>query len=123
MAVSQPATVIWIRRLLALGCAVVVAVMSLLPGDELARIGFKIYNDKVYHGIAYFSLAMLLALGWPRWRLWAIWGLAFLFGAGIEVAQGMTPSRSFDVWDMAANGTGALLALVLVQGWRCWRRR
>jgi glycopeptide antibiotics resistance protein len=106
-------------RVLALGCAVVLAVLSLWPADELVRVGMGYINDKVGHFLAYVALAWLLGCGWPRQPLWLIWLVSFLFGVAMEYAQSFTLSRQFDLIDMVANGGGALLGVLLL--W--WRRR
>lgn len=69
--------------------------------------------DKLHH-LWFFALLWWLALraGLPRgWRL----GLALLvYGAGVEVAQGLfTTSRSASFIDVFADGAGVLLGAVL----------
>ncbi len=53
-----------------------------------------------------------------------VWLLCVVFGMMIEMQQGLSPHRSFEAWDMAANGFGALLGLIVWQTlmWR-WGRR
>lgn len=71
--------------------------------------------DKVSHFIAYFALATCLGLGLPRLPLILLVVFAFLFGVGIEVAQGaMGAGRTFSYLDMFANLAGAIAAAVLV---------
>lgn len=108
-------------RVLAVGCAVGLGILSLWPADELMRLGAAHVNDKVGHFSGYLLLAGLLGSGWPRRPLWQIWGATFLFGLLIEYAQSCTPSRQFEVLDMVANGAGALLAVTVLWIWR-WRR-
>ncbi|MFC5972331.1 VanZ family protein [Halomarina salina] len=78
--------------------------------------------DKWVHATAYATLAVLGAAAFvgaspDRTRDW--WTLALVvlgvaaFGAGVEVVQSALPARSFDLLDMAANATGALLGVGL----------
>ena len=68
------------------------------------------YSDKLGHLLAY-----ALLMGWFCWlyrkrytRLAFAIGWVAL-GIGLEFAQGLTPTRSFEVADMAANSLGVLL--------------
>lgn len=76
--------------------------------------------DKVAHCLAHFILSYLFVLNWKSLKLAFIQSL--IFGVAIEVGQTFVPSRSFDVLDMLANTTGALLLIgfmkVLPQNWR-----
>ncbi len=63
------------------------------------------------HGVAYAGL-----MGWfaqlyknDLARLLLLLGLV-AFGVGIELLQGLTPSRHLEVLDMVANASGVLLA-------------
>jgi len=72
-------------------------------------------SDKVEHAAAYFGMTFWFGgLVRPRrYLILAFWML--LFGAGIEVAQGlMGLGRSADVWDFTADAVGIAMALVLV---------
>jgi len=71
-------------------------------------------HDKVAHLIAYAGL-----MGWfvqifrhDLTRLVLLLGFVTL-GIGVEFVQGMVPSRQFEVLDMIANTSGALLAWAL----------
>lgn len=105
-------------RVLAVSCALALGILSLWPADELVRLGATHLNDKVGHFIGYLLLAGLFGSGWPRRPLWQIWVATFLFGLLIEYAQSFTPSRQFEVLDMVANGTGALVAVGALWFWR-----
>lgn len=111
----------YIWRVLALGCALALGVLSLWPADELVRFGAGLINDKAGHFTGYLILAGLLGIGWPRRPLWQLWVATFLFGVLIEYAQSFTPSRHFEVLDMVANGSGALVGSLLAWGWRRYR--
>ncbi len=67
--------------------------------------------DKIVHLAAWFGLALLAALGWPRWRGLALIGLP-LVGLALEVAQ-QGAGRDFDWLDALANAAGIGLAVAL----------
>jgi VanZ family protein len=77
-------------------------------------------RDKWLHALAYAALAGTLASALAPGRspaaVAALAGLlAACYGVGIEFAQAPLAERHFSVADMAANATGAALA---VPGWR-----
>lgn len=79
-------------------------------------------GDKWQHLAGYAGLAGWWALTLPRRRL-AVWLGAAAYGVLMECLQGLTDYRSFDVLDMLANGTGALLGLVGASLVLVWYRR
>ena len=97
-------------------CAVVIAVLSLLPGSDLPAPNM---NDKLNHFIAYGVLMALATLGRGQVRLFGLMGGVILYGLVLEGLQGMMPyGRSASWIDALANtggvvigaGVGALLA-------------
>ena len=77
--------------------------------------------DKAEHFIAFYALTGLGAAAFPRRRLWVIAVLLSLFGALIEIVQGL-PSvhRDRDFWDWVADTLAILAALspMLLVWWR-----
>ena len=107
---------------LALGWLLVagVCVGSLLPAPVLRMMSISI-GDKILHGGSYFLLMVWFAGLYPRSRhLWIAAGLLAL-GTALDIAQGSTRTRTFDVADIAVNGIGILCGLVLsvslLAGW------
>ena len=49
--------------------------------------------------------------------------MAIAYGASDEWHQSFVPGRHADVWDLAADGVGAALALGVVGAWGWWERR
>ena len=98
---------------------VVVAGASLVP-DAMTDLKLADY-DKSLHMAAYFALALLAAMGWPRWRVAALLGLP-LVGLGVEVAQSAT-GRSFDWADALANAGGIGVAVALSFVFTRWMER
>jgi hypothetical protein len=95
---------------LALAFAVVMAVLPhppQLPGAP---------GDKVQHILAFATLAVLAALGYPRVAKLKIGLGLVLVGAGIEVVQ-MVPMlhRDAQVSDLVADSLAILLVLALVR--------
>lgn len=97
-----PATLVW-------ACAI--AVGSLLssapPADSILPVA---HADLVAHAVLYGTLTFLIAslLRPGARRLAAAAGGAFAFGLVLECIQPFT-GRTFDLLDLAANATGALL--------------
>ena len=75
-----------------------------------STIGLTPPWDKLAHLGAYFLLAFLAALGWPRWRGVALVGLP-LVGLALEAAQTLSPARTFSWTDALANAAGIGLAV------------
>ena len=78
--------------------------------------------DKLAHFCLYGGLAGLMALGLQRARhrysrkvLFIVpIGFSVLYGLSDEVHQLFVESRSFEVWDIAADAVGAACAILLV---------
>src|SRR5690606_1978208 len=91
---------------------------SLMHGQALPKM---IASDKLLHGGMYFLLMIWCAGQYRRSRhAWIALGLIML-GLGLDLAQGMTTTRTFDPADVGANVGGILVALVLsyrlLEGW------
>jgi hypothetical protein len=77
--------------------------------------------DKAEHFIAFYALTGLGAAAFPRRRLWVIAVLLSLFGALIEIVQGLPiVHRDRDFWDWVADTLAILAALspMLLVWWR-----
>ena len=78
--------------------------------------------DKVAHGLLYAGLAATLSVGIrrsnnparPSVQFWVPLLFASLYGVSDEVHQLFVPSRTFDVWDLAADSAGAASAQLLL---------
>ncbi|MBX0294958.1 VanZ family protein [Haloarcula nitratireducens] len=105
------------RHLPAIAFAVVLLVTSLLPTPESAGGQIPallgISPDKWVHAFSYGALTGLLAWGRTARRVTvvaALAGIAVAYGAGIELLQGLVPSRGTSWLDFLANAVGAALA-------------
>lgn len=107
-----------IRRAVAVCCAVVILSGSLLdPGDGVPR-GLLGIDVSVYaHAVAYAGLAGAIgyaALSVDRRTLLAAAAIATVYGAGIEVLQGLVSYRTMAATDALLN------AIAAAGGTVCW---
>jgi hypothetical protein len=97
-------------------CIAIVAVLSLLPGQDLVRTDLArlSYGKQIEHFIAYFGTATCVALAYrtrlSRRRL----GLILVaYAALLEIAQLYVPGRESSLRDFAASSAGALAGLAV----------
>lgn len=105
---------------------ILLAFLSLMPAgpSSLAFLGLP-YIDKVGHFGMYAIWAFLVVFALEGTsklsksnRLWLVFILASLTGAAFEYGQyAMTAGRSFEIWDMVANGFGALAGSLVANFW------
>ena len=78
-------------------------------------------SDKLLHAGSYLILMLWFSGLYRRGRHLAIALLLFVLGLCLDVSQSLSPYRSFDWRDVAANGGGILLGLLLsrflFEGW------
>ncbi|MGB0840600.1 MAG: VanZ family protein [Chitinophagales bacterium] len=99
--------------------AFTILVLSLLPQQSLPAFSFSLdllQPDKIAHLILYFGATVLglLAFGAveQKYRRWLrIGGLLIIYGIVIELLQGCSPSRNFDLGDILANIIGVILGI------------
>jgi VanZ family protein len=84
------------------------AIGSLMPVHGMAGPSV---NDKMMHFVAYAFVGTLaiLAFRQMRTRIRCLI-LLTLLGVALEAGQLFVPGRAFELWDMAANGCGAIVA-------------
>ena len=82
--------------------------LGLTPSPEKA---VPMFNDKLMHCTGYFVAAFSISFAFPLRKLH--WRAIFLivFSIGIEIAQYLMPPRTFDIVDILANTSGALIGL------------
>lgn len=75
--------------------------------------------DKVLHLAVYAILAAGITIGWPKLsKLRVFWGCV-IFGAAMEIGQGLIGSgRTASVWDAVANSLGAALGVYIAVSMR-----
>lgn len=108
---------------LALGWLLVIGVVvgSLLPGPVIQEITPPI-NDKIEHFSAYFVLMIWFGGLYPRAKHVSVAAALLFLGISLDVLQGVaTTTRTFDLFDIAADAVGILVALALsfslLEGW------
>lgn len=84
-----------------------------MPGSSIPSVGV---SDKLLHTVAYAGLSFLLAWALPKMGgslshvAWAA-GIAFAYGCIDELTQMLVPSRSCDIWDLAADSVGIVCGI------------
>ncbi len=100
---------------LAIGYALVMLVVFLSLTSDPVHLDVEFPNqDKVFHGLAYFSLmAWFAQIYHDRFQRNMI-ALVFIFmGVALEYIQGLDPNRYFEYADMLANAVGVALGFVV----------
>lgn len=98
-----------LMQILFVSALIVVTYKSIAPAQSSVMIN---HWDKVLHVSAYAILTGLAGLAFPRWPLMGIALFVALFGAGLEVAQGLMHfGRTGSLWDLAANVAGIGLVI------------
>jgi VanZ family protein len=112
---------------------VFIFVISLVDGNQLPKNNwFKIIHlDKIVHGLVYFVQFILFAKGSlyyanrvevPARIVEGYLLICGAIGALIEYLQSSISShRNFDIWDMAANILGAIIASFLYERICTWK--
>lgn len=111
----RSSAVIWLARIGLVLTLIIVTQQSLAA--PTGAMGFP-FADKIAHFLAYAAIAgAALLSGWMRWAF-AI-AFATLWGAGVEVAQGvMDIGREPSAFDGLANLLGATFGAMLALGLR-----
>jgi VanZ family protein len=105
---------------LSLGWLLVLSVIvgSLVPGELLRSITV---SDKIMHAGSYFVLMVWFAGLYHRSKHAVVAGVLIALGIALDVAQGATQTRSFDLQDIGADAAGVLAGLLLslwfFEGW------
>ncbi|HEU4619950.1 MAG TPA: hypothetical protein VFV10_18075 [Gammaproteobacteria bacterium] len=100
----------WLWALLGWALLIGVCVASLMPAYDLPELGI---SDKIEHAGSYFLLMLWFAGLYPASRHVRIALGLFALSAALDVLQLATPTRQFDLHDIAANGIGIVAALAL----------
>jgi VanZ family protein len=110
-----------IARVLFLLAAAVVTVLSLLPQQDLPKVGV---SDKIEHLLSYFVLAILGSFAVRERRsLLYLFVLLCAMGGVIELLQAFSPGRSPDIVDALVDGAGAAAGVLIGAAFALVRRR
>lgn len=104
----------WLARLAAWSCLVAIAVLSVLPGDDMVRTPM---GGRSEHVIAYALTTLAVANAHRTAHLVAISGALVAYAGCLEYLQRYIPGRSSALIDFAFSasgvGMGALLIVLL----------
>ena len=93
-------------RVLTWFCVILLAVLSLLPAQEMLRTGLP---GRLEHFVAYAGSAAVAMVGYgPSQGVVRIIGCFWLYGGILEYLQHFSPGRHPSIWDFAASALGAL---------------
>jgi VanZ family protein len=93
-------------RLAAWTCIGAIAVLSLIPGDEMIRTSV---GGHIEHAVAYAGTSFLVAAAYGRWRR-VVAGLLVYAGA-LEMLQHFSPGRTPSVVDYLFSAIGVVLGV------------
>ena len=106
-------------------CAVVILLLTGLPGSCFPKVKPAIGLDKVVHLLMYLSFAFITLWGYrkpyqekgkayQKKALWLVLAISIAFGALTEVMQEtLVPSRTGSVYDWIADAIGSLLGVAI----------
>ena len=104
--------------------AVVIAILSLLPGNDLPKVRIP-HIDKMVHFTIYLVFGALLMYGFAKQYKgkalrfkpeWIVIGFTALWGTLMEVMQLLfTKTRHFEYLDILTNIIGSILGIVLLK--------
>jgi VanZ family protein len=111
----------WRRAWLTLGWGWAAAIVWLSLTPSPPTLDFE-QSDKLGHFLAYGGLMFWFCQLYPKAQTRVYYAAGFIaLGVGMEILQGMTDYRTFEVLDMAANTIGVFLgwagALILPIAW------
>lgn len=112
-------------RWLWVACLLAVMIGSLLPADSepMVAIDSLGVSDKLEHFGAYGVLAFLPCIHERRRRAILLMTFAAAMGVSLEFGQLFSPDRTFDIYDMLADGIGILVGAVVGLPIRRWLAR
>jgi VanZ family protein len=107
-------------RILTWCCVILLAVLSLLPAQDMVRTGTP---GQLEHFAAYAGSASIAVAGYGKWSAVRVIGLFWIYAGVLEYLQHFTPGRDPSLIDFAASALGALFggftAALLVR--RLWK--
>jgi VanZ family protein len=108
-------------RILTWCCVVLLAVLSLLPAQDMVRTGMP---GKFEHFVAYAGSASIAVAGYRRRGVAPIIGLFWIYAGVLEYLQHLAPGRHPSSLDFTASALGALFGGLTVALFmpRLWKR-
>jgi VanZ family protein len=107
-------------RILTWSCVILLAVLSLLPAQDIMRTGIP---GQLEHFVAYAGSASIATVGYRQRGAVRIVGLFWIYAGILEYLQQFSPGRHPSIADFAASALGALfgglaVALLLRRLWK-----
>ena len=97
------------------GCVILLAVLSLLPAEEMVRTGL---DGHIEHATAYAGTAFLIGWNYPTWGWKPIATALVMYAGALELLQNLSPGRHPAVLDWLASSAGVLMVMNPVLRWR-----
>ena len=91
-------------RILTWLCVILLAVLSLLPAQDMVRTGIP---GQIEHFVAYAGSASIAIIGYRRRSAVWIIGLFWIYAGVLEYLQRFSPGRHPSIADFAASALGA----------------
>ena len=89
-------------------CVGLLAALSLLPAEEMARTGM---DGRLEHAFAYTGTAFLFRISYPEWGWKRPASGLVVYAAVLEVLQTFSPGRHPAVEDWLAGSVGVLIGI------------
>ena len=103
-------------RFAAWACVAALAVLSLLPKEEMVRTGA---DGRFEHFVAYAGTMLVAGLGYGRQVALARIAVPLIAYAGVlEIGQNFSPGRIPSIVDFAAGAAGVCASALAVRLWR-----
>jgi VanZ family protein len=103
-------------RLVAWACIVALAVLSLLPKEEMVRTGV---NGRLEHFVAYAGTMLVAGLAYGRLVSLTRIAVPLIAYAGVlEIGQYFSPGRVPAMFDFVAGAVGVCAGALAVRLWR-----
>ena len=97
-------------RILTWFCVILLAVLSLLPAQDMVRTGIP---GELEHFAAYAGSASIAIAGYGRRGAVRIIGLFWIYAGVLEYLQHFSPGRHPSIVDFAASALGAVFGAVV----------
>ena len=95
-------------------CLIIITILSIIPDDEEYGVGIpKLTESGFFLHVAAYLAASLLGFLAYRSSLIKIIIFMMLYSTFLEWLQRYIPMRSFNYWDIVANLTGLLVAVLV----------
>jgi VanZ family protein len=91
-------------RILTWCCVILLAVLSLLPAQDMVRTGTP---GQFEHFVAYAGSASIALAGYRKWGAVRIIGLFWIYAGVLEYLQHFSPGRDSSIMDFAVSALGA----------------